>query len=272
MLQEIALDKARIARIAYGEWAGTSTNWLRILDRGDLDWFDLEDLVMPWLGKHLPKAMGMTEAELTRAVKRYLTSWAQGVLRKAVPVPEVPTTPTPIEWAGMVDDLNEAERMARRKAGKKNLTPWVAPRGQATVGGEVVDFTSHEFWSDMYMYAIENPERIAESHTAFLRRMGDAGADAKMRSERMPQPHNGYERSYSLSASSSQSVAAGLDGKFDRDHQTLNRPIGLDRRPMDLRDESAVEYPVTLTKVGPDEVGVRRLRGRIRFATEPIRS
>jgi hypothetical protein len=272
MLQEIALDKARIARTAYGEWAASSTNWLRIIDRRDLDWFDLEDLVMPWLGKHLSKAMGMTEAELTRAVKRYLTSWAQGALRKAVPVPEAPSWPIPTEWVGMVDDLNEAERMAHRKAGKKNLTPWVAPRGVASVGGELVDFTSHEFWSDMYMYAIENPEREGESHTAFLRRMGDAGADAKMRSERMPQAHNGYERAYSLSASSSQSVAAGLDGKFDRDHQTLNRPIGLDRRPMDLRDESAVEHPVT-TRVAPrPEIVERRAYARKRFATEPIRS
>jgi hypothetical protein len=272
MLEEIALDKARIARLAYREWAGSSTNWLRIIDQPDGLWPSLEDLVMAWLGKHLSKAMGMTEAELTRAVKRYLTSWAQGVLRKPIPEPEVPTTPTPIEWVGMVDDLNEAERMARRKAGKKNLTPWVAPRGVATVGGEVVDFTSHEFWSDMYMYAIENPEREGESHTAFLRRMGDAGANAKALSERMPQPHNKTQRSYSLSASSSQSVAAGLDGKFDRDHQTLNRPIGLDRRPMDLRDESAVEYPITSRRITGRDLREHRRVARVRHADEPIRS
>lgn len=271
MLEEIALDKARIARNAYGEWAGSSTNWLQIIDQPDGPWPDLEDLVMVWLGKHLSKAMGMTEAELTRAVKRYLTSWAQGLLRRPAPQPEEASWPIPVVWDGMVDDLIIAGRMAREKAGKKNLDPWVPPRRAVSVGGETVDYTSHEFWSDMYMYAIENPERVGESHTAFLRRMGDAGANAKALSERMPQPHNKTKRAYSMSASHDGAVAADADGKFDADYQTIYRPSELDNRPRDLREDTKVIYPVVVRKMDRAALVEHRAHAKRRFATEPMR-
>ena len=271
MYEEIALDKARIVREAAAEWAGTSLNWHLVMDRLDLPWTDLDELAIEWLTGRIEKAMGMTEAELVRAAKRYLNSWAQGVLRQPTPKEAEASRPAATEWPEMVEDLTVGSRMAREKAGKKNLDVWVSPLRMVSVGGEMIDYTSHEFWSDMYMYAIENPKREGESLTAFRRRMGDAGANAKALSERMPQPHNKTQRAYSLSASHDGSVAADANGKFDSDYQTTYRPSELDNRPRDLREESKVVYPVSVRKMSPRALVEHRSYAKRRFATEPMR-
>lgn len=274
MLEEIMLDKARIVRHAAMEWAGSSTNWLRIIDRKDVLYPDLEIVALEWLGSRQAKAMDMMEVDLIRSTKRYLNSWAQAILRRAdkaaEPVDVADTEASGFEWDGMVDDLVQAENMARRKATQKNLTPWVPPRGVVTIEGELVDFTSHEFWSDMYLYAVGNPLKGGESRTAFRRRMADAGANAKHQSEKMPQAHNGTARSYSLSASSDQAVAAGADGQFDRQYQTINRPSSGNRRPMGLRDEHYEVRPVTVKRLGRGALD-RRISAAGRWATEPTR-
>lgn len=274
MLEEIMLDKARIVSEAADEWALASATWDALMADPTFPWADPTDVAIAWMAGRVEKVLGMTEVELRRTVKRYLNSWAQAARKRqdALASATVENFPEAIEWPGMVADLTEASRMARRKAGKKNLTPWVAPKGQVTVAGESIDYTSYEFWTDMYLYGLENPQREGEGRTSFLRRMGDAGANAKYASEKMPQGRNGIKRSISLSASPDESIAATMRGQFDGQYQTVNRPIGQDRRPMDLRDEDWMDRPVTTRQARGGEIEERRAYAKKRFATEPIRA
>lgn len=270
MLEEVLTDKARIAREAGVEWAEGSALFADLVSDPDEPWFEPGDTAVEWLTPRRDKVLGMTEAELRRAVKRYLNSWAQALLRKRRAIEKEEAHPLALEWDGMMDDLRDAERVARGKAGKKNLTPWRAPRGYTTVEGETIDYTSHEFWSDLYLYAIANPRREGESRTAFIRRMGDAGANEKARAERMPQPHNGTRRHYSINAAHSDALVASMDGEFDEDLQTVLRPTLANRRPMDLREEDWVQdRPVTRGWLGAREMLAHRIKAG-KFAKEPL--
>lgn len=268
MLEEIMLDKARIAREAAEEWALASENFAVLMKDPEVQWAEPGDMAVDWIGGRIEKVRDMLEADLRRAVKSYLNTWARDETRRrakmALPQ-KVGAEAT--SWDGMIADLTQAERVARNKAGKKNLTPWIAPKGVVTIEGELVDYTSHEFWTDMYLYGIENPEREAESHRNFIRRLGDAGANAKYASEKMPQPHNGTARSYAIDASHSDSLVAGMNGKFDEAHQTTHRTVGADRRPMNLRDVDWAERPVsthTLTVRAIKERQAKVYRGLLR--------
>jgi hypothetical protein len=272
MLEEIMLDKARIAREAADEWASASDNFQAVVADPEAPWVEPGDMAVEWLAGRQEKVMGMTEAELRRAVKQYLNSWVRDELRRRAKaaLPEGAAILEATIWPTMLDDLVQAERVARRKAGKKALDPWVAPRGKVTVGGEVVDYTSHEFWTDMYLYALENPEREHESHRNFIRRMGDAGANAKYASEKMPQPRNGIRRAYSLSDAHEDAIVADIDGKFDQRQQTISRPTAGDRRPMGLRDQDWMDRPVTSRFMSPEALEEHRAHARKRFAHEPL--
>ena len=246
MLEEVMMDKARIAREAAEEWALASENFAALMKDPEVQWAEPGDMAVDWIGARIEKVRDMLEAELRRAVKSYLNTWARDETRRRakMALPEAVRSQAG-EWPGMIDDLLQGERVARNKAGKKNLTPWIAPKGVVTVEGELVDYTSHEFWTDMYLYGIENPEREAESHRNFIRRLGDAGANGKYASEKMPQPHNGTARAYAIDASHSDSLVAGMNGKFDEAYQTAHRSVGADRRPMNLRDTDWAERPVS---------------------------
>jgi hypothetical protein len=269
MLTEIMLDKARIAQEAAEEWAEASVLFGDLVADPEQEWPDAPAQAVSWIGGRQEKVLGMTESELRRSVKRYLNSWAQGLLRKRKdPEPERGAVLT--EWDGMMDDLREAERVALGKSGKKNLTPWRSPRGRVVMEGESVDFTSHEFWSDEYLYGTSSPQREGESRTAFIRRMGDAAANAKARDERMPQPHNGTRRAYSISGAHPDALIARADGAFDPVMQTVMRPTGGNRRPMGLREEDWVrERPVTRGWLGRDGVLERRIQAG-KYANEPL--
>jgi hypothetical protein len=246
MLEEIMLDKARIAREAAEEWALASENFSVLMKDPGTAWAEPGDMAVDWIGGRIEKVRDMMESELRRAVKSYLNTWARNETRRMVKaaLPESARTQAG-EWEGMVDDLLQGERVARNKAGKKNLTVWIAPKGVVTVEGDLIDYTSHEFWTDMYLYGVENPEKEVEAHRNFIRRLGDAGANAKYASEKMPQAHNGTARSYAIDASHSDSLVAGMSGKFDEAHQTTHRSVGADRRPMNLRDKDWAERPVS---------------------------
>lgn len=268
MLEEIMMDKARIAREAAEEWALASDNFLALMKDPEVAWAEPGDMAVDWIGGRIEKVRDMLEAELRRAVKSYLNTWARDETRRRTKM-NLPTKFVQLatSWDSMLDDLLQGERVARNKAGKKNLTPWVAPKGVVTVGGELIDYTSHEFWTDMYLYGVDNPEREGESHRNFIRRLGDAGANAKYASEKMPQAHNGTARSYAIDASHSDSLVAGMNGKFDESYQTAHRTVGADRRPMNLRDQDWAERPVqthTLTVRAIKERQAKVYRGALR--------
>lgn len=253
------LDKARIAREAAEEWALASENFAALMKDPEVQWAEPGDMAVDWIGARIEKVRDMLEAELRRAVKSYLNTWARNETRRRAKM-ALPTKFVQLatSWDGMIDDLTQAERVARSKSGKKNLTPWIAPKGVVTIEGELIDYTSHEFWTDMYLYAVDNPERPEEAHRNFIRRMGDAGANAKYASEKMPQPHNGTARSYAIDASHSDSLVAGMNGKFDEAYQTAHRSIGADRRPMNLRDKDWAERPVTTRTLSRREIAKRQ--------------
>jgi hypothetical protein len=215
MLEEIVLDKARIARLAGEEWKEASPRWGRLVADEDFLWEDPADRAVSWLEDRVDAVLQMTEADLRRAVKQYLSSWAQAELKRlAKERAEEVALEAASGWSmdDMLADFQAADRITRGKvnaaAGVENV-PTRVPETRLAYGRDGVE--ASEFWGEYWL------EESAH------------GVDPSFRSrdERL--------QAYSRAALANKMYAEGPPMKKDR-HGRYHATIPLDRFTTDWLD------------------------------------
>jgi hypothetical protein len=188
MLEEIMLDKARIVREAADDWREASSRWARIVLDRDIPWVDPSDLAVDWLAGRVERALEMTEADLRRAVKQYLSRWAQATLEKRrADVLEEAEYVAPIQ-ADVLDTLRQASKVAGRMAqSRSRVQPYYSEDYPVIDSDGNSEKAASEYWSDGYEYLADHPERTGRDAVVGA---ANHALYAKQQAEQMPQPAN----------------------------------------------------------------------------------
>jgi hypothetical protein len=202
VIEEIALDKARIVREAVADWKVASASWSWLVACEGFLWVEPEDLAIDWLGSRLKDAFGWEEARLRREAKQYLSRWALNQKNRIGAEAAESAKPVAHEWDGMLDEFHEADRMTvgaiNKMVGVQN-TPTVQ-RSTRLPHGEYGLIPS-EYWGDYWLSVAHDPSLLTLGRKPRIHKMSSAAREQKHSAEGPPlkkDRHGRFQQAISL--------------------------------------------------------------------------